>query len=43
LTFGTVLRAMISLAPLAAVVAFAPEFTLRPAARATMTWSFPFD
>src|SRR6266849_1980536 len=43
LTFGTVLGAMISLAPLAAVVAFAPEFTLRPAARATMTWSFLFD
>ena len=43
LTFGTMLGAMISLAPLAAVVAFAPEFTLRPAARATMTWSFLFD
>jgi hypothetical protein len=41
LTFGTVLGAMISLAPLAAVVAFAPEFALRPA-RAAMTWSFLF-
>jgi hypothetical protein len=42
LTFGTVLGAMISLAPLAAVVAFAPEFTLRPAAWAALTWSFLF-
>jgi hypothetical protein len=42
LTLGTVLGAMISLAALAAVVAFAPEFTLRPS-WATMTWSFPFD
>jgi hypothetical protein len=43
LTFGTVLGSMISLAPLAAVVAFAPEFALRPAAWATMTWGFLFD
>jgi len=43
LTFGTVLGPMISLAPLAAVVAFTPEFTLRPAAWATMTWGFLFD
>src|SRR6266849_3995632 len=35
LTFGTMLGAMISLAPLAAVVAFAPQLALRPA-RATM-------
>src|SRR5260370_32936448 len=40
LTFGTVLGAMISMAPLAAVVAFARELTRRPAARAPMTWSF---
>src|SRR5262249_52476465 len=43
LTFGTVLGAMISLAPLAIVVTFAPEFTLRPAARATMTWRVLFN
>src|SRR6266849_1543069 len=42
LTFGTMLGAMISLAPLAAVVAFAPQLALRPA-RATMPCSFLFD
>jgi hypothetical protein len=41
LTFGTVLAAVISLAPLAAVAAFAPEFVLR-AALATITWSSLF-
>jgi hypothetical protein len=41
-TVGTVLGATVSLAPLA-VVAFAPEFALRAAARAAMTWGFLFD